>query len=64
MLTDDYPIKEEFNNPTRKKYAGKFLKKRALVDPQLFKNGVRDQSYAERKTMFIGEEGAFDSSHL
>ena len=64
MLNSGAPVQEDYIDPLKRKYAGQYLKKRALVDPQLVKNQVREFSHAERKTLFRGDHGAYDSSHL
>ena len=46
--------KDEYKRET---YKGRYLKKRALIDQQLLVNDKRDFSYAQRKWLWMGEDG-------
>ena len=62
------PMKKKDKNPGVGKdgtYHGNFMKKRALVDKQLFDDqGQADFSYAQSKWKWIGEEGTFEGPDL
>ena len=45
-------------------YEGQYVRKRALVDQMLMTNKRADFSYADKKRVFTGENGAFNSVDL